>query len=236
MEDLMLGNEIEITSLDIAEWTGKEHKHVIRDIRKEMESLGEIGQTIFGQSSYLNSQNKPQPCFTMNRDGVMQLALKYDATSRYKCILKLKELDKPKQYTLKESLRMNLELLESNEKLQLENKQQQKQIEEDKPKVEFSDTVSITKDCLNMGKYAKMLYDDNGIDVGRNRLYSWLKDSGYLMNDRTPYQKYMQYFKVIEKTYYDNKGEARVQITTLINGKGQLYFFDKIKNHFGFKK
>ena len=87
-----------MTSLDIAELTGKKHQHVMRDIRNEIESLGEeIGQTIFGQSSYINSQNKEQPCYKFGKDGAMQLALKYDALTRYKVIKHIEELEREKK-------------------------------------------------------------------------------------------------------------------------------------------
>ena len=50
-------NEIKMTSRELAEITGKQHQHIMRDIRNEIESLGEqIGQSIFWQSSYIKSQ------------------------------------------------------------------------------------------------------------------------------------------------------------------------------------
>lgn len=85
---------VELTSLDIAELTGKKHQHVMRDIRNEIEVLGEeIGQSIFGQSSYFNSQNKEMPCYKFKKDGAMQLALKYDASTRYKVIKHIEEME-----------------------------------------------------------------------------------------------------------------------------------------------
>lgn len=59
-----------MTSLEIAEITGKEHSHVMRDIRDEISSLeleGLEGQTIFGLSSYKTSQNKDMAMYTMGR-------------------------------------------------------------------------------------------------------------------------------------------------------------------------
>lgn len=90
----LMNKGIELTSLDIAEVTGKEHKNVLADIRKEIKDLGnEIGQLIFQPSSYINSQNKKQPCYTFGKEGAMQLALKYDATTRYKVIKRIEELE-----------------------------------------------------------------------------------------------------------------------------------------------
>jgi hypothetical protein len=53
------------TSRQIAEWTGKLHSNIMADIRKEVESLEELGLMIFQLSSYTNQQNKQQPCYTI---------------------------------------------------------------------------------------------------------------------------------------------------------------------------
>lgn len=97
MNQLITSN-IEMTSLDISEIVGKRHADVMRDIRKEVDELGvEIGQRIFAQSSYINSQNKEQPCYKFSKDGAMQLALKYDAKTRYKVIKRIEELESGKK-------------------------------------------------------------------------------------------------------------------------------------------
>ena len=112
--------------------------------------------------------------------------------------------------------------------------QQQEQIEEMKPKVEFAEKINNSSKSVSIGEYAKILCDENGIDVGRNRLFAWMRSNKYLMSDNVPYQKYISYFTVIEKPFVNPKnGEKDIQITTLINGKGQLYFYKKIEDYFG---
>ncbi len=59
------------TSLDVAETFGKEHKHVLRDIR-ELGCSKEFRLSNFGESSYTNAQNKKQPMFLMTRGGFRQ--------------------------------------------------------------------------------------------------------------------------------------------------------------------
>ncbi|TPE68005.1 ORF6C domain-containing protein [Halalkalibacterium halodurans] len=85
--------EIKMTSLDLAELTGKEHKNVMRDIRNELEELGEKGKLIFEPTSYIDSHNREKPCYTFGKKGAMQLALKYDAETRYKVIERIEELE-----------------------------------------------------------------------------------------------------------------------------------------------
>jgi Rha family phage regulatory protein len=82
---------ITMTSREIAELTGKEHGHVMRDIRAMFETL-EIGQSTFG-ASYLNSQNKEQPMFRLPYDETICLLTGYDAKARMAVIKRWRELE-----------------------------------------------------------------------------------------------------------------------------------------------
>ena len=85
-----------LTSLDVAEITGKEHKNILSDIRDEISKLGEErGRLIFQQSYYTNLQNKQQPMFLLNYKGVLQLGARYNAETRFKLIEKIEQLQKP---------------------------------------------------------------------------------------------------------------------------------------------
>ncbi|MGE5436593.1 MAG: Rha family transcriptional regulator [Syntrophothermus sp.] len=110
------------TSIDIAEWTGKQHKNVLADIEDEMEKLGEVGKLIFQLSSYKTDANtKPYKMYEMDKDGVMQIAARYDAKVRYGIIQKLKEVEKPSLPTnLKEAYLMLAKQEEEKEQLALE--------------------------------------------------------------------------------------------------------------------
>ncbi|WP_245983234.1 Rha family transcriptional regulator [Ammoniphilus oxalaticus] len=90
----MMVSEIKMTSLDIAEIVGKEHKNVMRDIRNEIDSLGEeTGRLIFELTSYKDKSNRDSPCYEFGKDGAMQLALKYDAKTRRAVIKRINELE-----------------------------------------------------------------------------------------------------------------------------------------------
>lgn len=93
----LIANDVKMTSLDLAELTGKLHKNVMADIRKESEELGEeIAQLIFQPGSYIDKNNQERPCYEFGKEGAMQLALKYDAKVRYKVIKKIEELESSK--------------------------------------------------------------------------------------------------------------------------------------------
>lgn len=90
----IINNNIKLTSLDIAEVIEKRHADIMRDIRKETEELGEgIAQRIFTLGSYKDKNNQDRPCYEFGKDGAMQLALKYDAKTRYKVIMRIEELE-----------------------------------------------------------------------------------------------------------------------------------------------
>src|SRR5690625_2637885 len=118
----LITTDVKMTSLDIAEVTGKQHKHVMADVRKEIEELGaEISRPLFRPSTYTNERGRQYPCFTINKSGAMQLALKYDAKTRYLVIEKIEELEnKPRILTEKEQLRASMRLsLETSEEVEV---------------------------------------------------------------------------------------------------------------------
>lgn len=105
------------------------------------------------------------------------------------------------------------------------------QIEEMKPKALFADSVSASNSTILIRELAKIL-KGNGINIGGNRLFQWLRDNGYLVScgsDRnTPTQMAMNLglFKVKESTITRN-GNMTIVKTTMVTGKGQQYFVNK---------
>lgn len=91
-----------------------------------------------------------------------------------------------------------------------------------KPKEEFFDAVTGSKDAIEIGKVEKVL---NYSGVGRNKLFEILRDRGILMKDNVPYQKYIDngYFRTIEQKYSMPDGETRISIKTLVYQKGVDY-------------
>lgn len=106
----------------------------------------------------------------------------------------------------------------------------EEKIKKQKPLVDFANQVSDTTDLIDMKTMAKLL-KDNKIDIGRNRLFEFLRIKKILMNDNQPYQQYVDagYFKVIEHTYTDFLGQTKTRRQTLVTGKGQLYITKKVK-------
>lgn len=105
-------------------------------------------------------------------------------------------------------------------------------IENDKPLVDFAETIACNTDSIEIGTFAKLIKDE-GIDMGRNKLYQWLRDNKYLRNNNEPYQKYIEneYFEISEYSVRTPYGEKLV-IKTLITGKGKIKITEKLKRNF----
>ena len=110
------------------------------------------------------------------------------------------------------------------------------QIEADRPKVLFADAVSASKSSCLIGELAKIL-KQNGIDIGQNKLFQWLRVHGYLISRRgeswnQPTQKSMQLglFELKKTNINHADGHTTVNTTTKVTGKGQQYFINKFLN------
>lgn len=113
-------------------------------------------------------------------------------------------------------------------------KQKDIQIEEMKPKALFADSVAASGTTVLVGELAKILRG-NGIDIGANRLFLWLRENGYLINRKgsdwnMPTQKAMDLglFKIRETTINHSNGTTSIVKTTKVTGKGQQYFINKL--------
>ena len=105
------------------------------------------------------------------------------------------------------------------------------QLEEAQPKITFADAVCSSKQSILIGELAKLI-KQNGIDIGQNRLFKWLREHKYLMRGNEPTQKAMELklFDVTERTINNPDGSVRITRTTKVTGKGQVYFINKFKN------
>ncbi|MGT2951571.1 oxidoreductase [Streptococcus cuniculi] len=110
------------------------------------------------------------------------------------------------------------------------------QIEADRPKVLFADAVSASHTSILVGELAKLL-KQNGVDIGATRLFTWLRNHGYLIkrNGRDwnmPTQKSVELglIRVKETSITHSDGHITVSKTPLVTGKGQQYFINKFLN------
>jgi anti-repressor protein len=130
-----------------------------------------------------------------------------------------------------------IQLLQKLKKEREQKQQLQRNISSNQIYTDFGKAVSLVEDGILIGEYAKLLRSD-GIEIGQNKLFAWMRGNGYLIRSgrrkNSPTQKYltMGLFDVTETIIHTRKGEKTI-LTTLLTGKGQLYFYDKLKDQFG---
>ncbi|EFC90079.1 phage regulatory protein, Rha family [Dethiosulfovibrio peptidovorans DSM 11002] len=233
--------KVVVSSRDVARVFEKPHNDVLKTIRalgcSETFALGN-----FSQSSYFNEQNREMPEYLMTRDGFTLLAMGYTGARA----MAFKE-----QY-IKAFNKMEAELKDRgmfgefaeqipksmSEALILAGQLEEKRaalaakVEQDAPKVRFAESVETSHTSILIGDLAKLLRQ-NGIDIGQNRLFSWLRESGFLMKNGSsrnmPTQRAMnmKLFEVKERTINNPDGTVRITRTTKVTGRGQVYFVNK---------
>lgn len=244
-------NQFLVESREVAELIEKKHDNLLRDIRgykKILEDSSNLrSQDFFIESTYINTQNKIQPCYLLTKKGCDMVANKMTGekgiifTAIY--VTKFEEMEqelKEKQpklpTTYKEALQQLLIEVEEKEQLQLENQEKDKVIQLQQPKVLFADSVASSDNSILVGELAKLLRQ-NGIDTGQNRLFAWLRDNGYLIKRKgedynTPTQKSVDLgvIETKEGTRVHPDGHTSITKTPKITGKGQIYFINKLKS------
>ena len=139
-----------MTSLEIAEITGKEHYNILADIRDEIKKLGEErAALIFQGGEYKDKNNQNRPMFIANIQGVLQLGARYSADVRYKLIEKV---------TKKETVKIKGNIFESNlidiekDKIRLEKSKILKELSQNISNDKYKQTLEIYS--------ANALYDE----------------------------------------------------------------------------
>lgn len=219
-----------MTSLEVAELTGKRHDSVLRDIRNILQQG--VAAHNFVEGYYKDANQQDRPCFNLTKKGCLILASGYDAVLREKIINRWEELEMNNQsnnfqipQTFAEAL-----MLAAKQAEQIES--QHKQLQEQQPKVLFSDVVAGSRSSCLIGELAKLI-TQGGYTIGQNRLFQWMRDNGYMgkkgENYNIPYQQYVEQglFELKKGTRSGNDGVMYTTITPKVTGKGQIYFLNK---------
>lgn len=160
------------------------------------------------------------------------MATKFNDEARAKLVIRWEELERERiaggfqiPQNFSEALRLAAEQAERVEV-------QQKQIEAMKPKALFADAVATSDRSCLVAELAKIL-QQNGVNIGQNRLFDWLRKNGYLCSKgeyyNQPTQRAMEMglFEVKKTAINKPDGSVLVSCTTKVTGKGQVYFVNK---------
>lgn len=239
MNDIILSTqngEPVVSSRQIAESFGKEHKHVL-DAVKNLVAENSAAKSMFHLSSFEN-RGKKYPMYLMNRDGFSLLAMGFTGKAalawKLKYIAAFNEMEKQlaQRPPLSRSELMAQALIAAHDELEHKNAQ----IEEMTPKAVFADAVRASKSSILIGELAKILRQ-NGVEMGQNRLFEWLRRNGYLISragsDRNmPTQRAVEMglLEIKETTICHSDGHTSISKTPKVTGKGQIYFVNKLKS------
>lgn len=117
-------------------------------------------------------------------------------------------------------------------RIEAENNANKQALKAAEPKVLFADAVTASESSILIGEMAKIL-KQNGIEIGQNRLFIWLREHGYLCTRgdayNQPTQKAMELglFEIKKTTIQQPDGTVFVTVTTKVSPKGQIYFVNK---------
>lgn len=187
MQNLMALNKM--TSMQIAEVTGKLHKNILADIRDEAEKLengGLSGELKFQPSTYTTEQNKVMPCYELTKEGVLQLAARYDAVVRAKLIeAVMKQEQQPQITQLSPELQLFKQMFDAVAKAQIEN----------------AETKQIALTATSTANEVKQELQDIR-DVMTLDTRSWRKDTSALINKMASKAGGYQHIEAIRKESY----------------------------------
>ena len=232
--------------------------NLLKKIDKEvntMKSLGLYNEVNFYLVEYKDKKGEMRRTYSMNRDGILQIASSESVYVRVKIMeyinalenkLKQREsymIDDPVERALawaeeeKERRRLKLE----NQEVKEENKQLKNEIDEYKDFKELREILEANVSDMRIGDFSKLLYN-NGIKIGRNNLYRWLQVNKYICKvygHFSPKQQYLDngYLSYIDE-FVDTPKGTQVQYHILITPKGALQIAKKlfeeqfIKNNF----
>ena len=219
------------SSRQIAESFEKNHRDVLRAVDSLKEDVRNFAQMFF-ETDTPDSYGRPQRTYLMTRDGFTLLAMGFTGKAalawklKYIAAFNAMEKQLAQRPPLSRSELMAQALIAAHDELEHKNAQ----IAELTPKGIFADAVSASKQSILVGELAKLLCQ-NGVDIGPNRLFDWLRANGYLIRrngtDRNmPTQRAVEMglFEIKESTVVHSDGHTTINKTPKVTGKGQVYF------------
>lgn len=238
--DLTLAHDTgKMSSLDIAEVTGKEHKNVMRDIRNLVENLKDINGYKFELVEYRDKKGEMRPMYELGKKECLLLASGYDVVLRAKIINRWEELEKkerqPKELSRKDLALMVIKSEEEKERLQIENDRikeqnelQEKQLKEQAPDVEYTKKVLSASNTYSINLIAKEM-GMSGVTLNAK-----LKEKGVQYKQGGVWvltHKYQNkgYTSTRTHIYTSSDGKERTSMLTVWTERGRKFIHDLFK-------
>ena len=209
-------NVLTMSSLEIAELTGKQHKNVLVDIRKMMDDLG-INSAEF-TAQYKDSIGRSLPMFNLPKDETICLIAGYNAQVRMRIIKRWQELEEKQTPATPKTYIEALEKLLESEKEKLVLKEELKAAE---PKVEFVNNYVDAKGNKTFRGLVKML------NVNEREFRNWLHDSKIMYRLNGVWMPYSEY---LHKGYFEVKtgeNDGKSYSLCYFTPKGEVWIAEK---------
>lgn len=232
MNDL-ISDTATMTSLQIAEVAGKPHKQVLKAVRAMEPAWQKATGGVFFLSHYKDRAGRRQPMFRLTKTECLYAAARFNNEARARLLIRWGELERdsmPGGLQISQNLHQVLRLAAD----QAERAEAgQRQIEVLKTKALFADAVSASDSSCLIAELAKIL-QQNGVKMGQNRLFDWLRMNGYLCtkgeyhNLPTDRAQRLGLFEIRKIPIIKPDGTVKISRTTRVTGKGQIYFVNKL--------
>lgn len=224
-----------MTSMEIADVTRKRHDNIMRDIKDEIEKLESAGidtQLKFEVSERQDLTGRKLPFYNLSKEGVLQLAARYDAVVRAKLIEIAMKQERQLPSNYKEALLALVSAEEEKEQLQFENKVQSQIIGELKPKSDYVDSILQNPGLVTITQIAK----DYGMTAQEmNELLHELKVQYKQSNQWLLYREHQgnSYTHSHTVDIIRSDGRADVKMNTKWTQKGRLFIYNILKDEKG---
>lgn len=244
------GAEVRTVQIDGEPW------FVLADICRELEishvkdTATRIDEDDLGQTEVIDRMGRSQKVWIINESGLYTVILRSDKPQakpfrKWVTSVVLPSIRKHGAYMTDQALEKALTnpdfLIQLATQLKTEQEQrrrlettvaaQSKQMEQDKPKVLFADSVAASSSSILIGELAKLI-KQNGVDMGQRRLFAWMRENGYLIKRcgskyNLPTQRSMERgLMEIKETSVIHSGYTTISKTPKVTGKGQVYFIN----------
>lgn len=227
-----------LDSREVAKMVGMRHADLMRNISHYVDVISTNAKLrsldFFIERDYIDKKGESRKRYDITKKGCEMVANKLTGekgilfTAEYvERFNQMEEADRQSKELTGREL-MAKALLEAQAVLA----EKDKRIEEMRPKEIFADAVSASKTSVLVRDLAKVI-KQNGVDIGQNRLFDWLRENGYLIkggSDRNmPTQRAMnmKLFEIKVGTHTNGDGVNVTTRTTKVTGKGQVYFVNK---------
>ncbi len=227
MKNFDIQKEERMTSIGIAEITGKKHKDVMKAIRNMEPAWEKVNGRKFAPVEYIDKKGEVRPCYSLTKTECLYIATKFNDEARAKLVLRWKELEEER--LRREQPMSDLDVMcRAVIILKRSVEQKERQIENLQPKADYVDEVLESVDCLTMTQVAK------GMGMTTRELTDILLQQGIIYQQSGQYMLYApyakrQYARNRTHSYRDLFGGVHTRSYLVWTEKGRKFLYDIMK-------